>query len=98
MSNEQEYWAAKILILNSAKDIESRDRDCRRQRETDKYELETSPAVIYKPKIYIDGNQWCALYGENIQDGVCGFGDSPEKAFEDFNVNWKSKLPNQEGK
>lgn len=25
-------------------------------------------------KPYKDGNQWCYLYGNNIQDGVCGFG------------------------
>ena len=25
-------------------------------------------------KPYKDGNQWCFLYGENIQEGVCGFG------------------------
>jgi hypothetical protein len=40
---------------------------------------------LLKPKIYIDGNQWCVLYGENIQDGVAGFGDSPQNAIYDFN-------------
>ncbi len=51
-----------------------------------------APHVLMKPAIYIDGNQWCALYGENIQDGVCGFGDSPAKAMEDFDRNWAAAL------
>ena len=46
-----------------------------------------------KPKLYIDGNQWCALYGENIQAGVCGFGDSPAKALMDFDKSMCSDLP-----
>ena len=31
-------------------------------------------------RVYPDGLAWCALWGENIQEGVCGFGDSPEGA------------------
>lgn len=46
------------------------------------------PSVIYKPKLYIDGTKWCALYGDNLQDGVAGFGDTPEEAMQDFNNNW----------
>ena len=50
------------------------------------------PSTIYKPKLYKDGNQWCALYGDNIQDGVAGFGDSPALAYEDFDRNWEAQL------
>jgi hypothetical protein len=28
----------------------------------------------------LDGDQWLALLGENIQEGICGFGDSPKAA------------------
>jgi hypothetical protein len=49
-------------------------------------------SAIYRPKLSIDGNQWCALYGDNLQDGVAGFGDSPELAMVDFNKNWYAKL------
>jgi hypothetical protein len=49
------------------------------------------PSVIYRPKLFIDGNQWCALYGENIQDGVAGFGETPEKAMVDFDRNFRGK-------
>ncbi len=50
------------------------------------------PSAIYRPKISIDGNQWCALYGDNLQDGVAGFGDSVALAMVDFNRNWYKKL------
>lgn len=52
----------------------------------------SEPSVLFKPKLYIDGNQWCALYGDNIQDGVAGFGDSPEKALIDFNKNFTKPI------
>ena len=50
------------------------------------------PSAIYRPSISIDGNQWCALYGDNLQDGVAGFGDSPEAAMQDFDSQWQKKL------
>ncbi|NKF57516.1 hypothetical protein GO299_04707 [Ralstonia solanacearum] len=50
------------------------------------------PAVLYRPGLCIDGNQWCALYGEDLQSGVAGFGDSPAEAMADFDANWNAKL------
>ena len=52
----------------------------------------STPAAIWKPKLSIDGNQWCALYGEDLQSGVAGFGDSPELAMMAFNAAWVAKL------
>lgn len=49
------------------------------------------PSVLYRPAISIDGNQWCALYGTNLQDGVAGFGDTPEAAMVDFDKNWREQ-------
>lgn len=48
----------------------------------------TAPHVLMRPRVYPDGNAWCALYGDNIQDGVCGFGDTPEAACEAFDREW----------
>lgn len=31
-----------------------------------------------------DGNQWSFVWGDNVQEGVCGFGASPAEAIEDF--------------
>ena len=50
------------------------------------------PSVLYRPQIYIDGNQWCALYGADLQDGVAGFGDSPAEAMCAFDQAWNAKL------
>lgn len=36
---------------------------------------------------YKDGDQWCVLWGANIQEGVCGFGKTPIDAIIDFNYN-----------
>lgn len=44
-------------------------------------------------KISRDGNKWCVLLGGNLQDGVAGFGDSPDLASYDFDRNWCAKLP-----
>lgn len=51
-----------------------------------------NPSVLYRPNVYIDGDKWCALYGENLQDGVAGFGDSPQTAMSDFDKSWRQKL------
>jgi hypothetical protein len=50
----------------------------------------SSPSAIYRPTLKIDGNQWCALYGENLQDGVAGFGDTPSDAMKDFDKSWRT--------
>lgn len=42
------------------------------------------PHVIFTPKLFIDGNKWCALYGENLMEGIAGFGDTPREALIDY--------------
>lgn len=49
------------------------------------------PHVLMRPKIFKDGNEWCALYGDNLQDGVAGFGKSPALAMQDFDKNWNAQ-------
>jgi hypothetical protein len=53
---------------------------------------EMNLVALLKPRIFIDGDNWCVLYGENLQDGVAGFGDSPKLAVYDFNKSWVKKL------
>ena len=50
------------------------------------------PSFLYKPRLFVDGNQWCALYGENLQDGLAGFGASPDAAYRNFDAAWYEKL------
>lgn len=45
-----------------------------------------------KPRLFRDDNQWCMLWGENLRDGVAGFGDSPILAMYDFNKSWSKKI------
>lgn len=52
---------------------------------------QTRPSVLMRPQMFPDGNQWCCLYGDNLQAGVAGFGDTPEKAAEAFDAAWKSE-------
>jgi len=35
-------------------------------------------------EVYQDGNQWCALIGNNLQDGVAGFGSTQSEAMHDL--------------
>ena len=44
-----------------------------------------------------DGNQWCVLYGEDLQVGIAGFGNSPQKAMEDFDKDWVKDIPDMGG-
>lgn len=46
------------------------------------------PFMLLRPRMFPDGSQWCALYGDNLQDGVAGFGDTPEKAAIQFDIEW----------
>lgn len=50
--------------------------------------LYTLPHVMMRPRIFPDEEAWCALYGENIQEGVCGYGRTPEEAANDFDHVW----------
>jgi len=46
---------------------------------------------LCKPTIYYDGDQWCVLFGCNIQDGTVGFGGTPNDAVADFNRNMNNR-------
>ena len=41
-----------------------------------------------RPKIYQDGSKWCVLYGDDMQIGIVGFGETPQKAVMDWNKKW----------
>lgn len=55
------------------------------------------PSVLMRPSISLDGNQWCALYGDSLQDGVAGFGDSPALAMAAFDRAWVAATKEAEG-
>lgn len=54
----------------------------------------TRPSVLYRPNLTHDGKQWRVLYGENLHDGITGFGDTPEEAMRAFDQAWaNTKTP-----
>lgn len=83
MAMEQEYWNYKSNLDRNYGDL---------QHEAAMNALVTEQEYklvqMLRPKITKDGNQWCVLYGENLQDGVCGFGDTPYLAILDFNKSF----------
>lgn len=78
--NEETYWAEKLS---------------REQHQLDyKYQAEMNALVelqemnlfsLLKSKVGIDGNQHYVLYGEDLQSGIAGFGDTLYLAILDFN-------------
>jgi len=46
------------------------------------------PFMLLRPRMMPDGNRWCALYGDNLQEGVSGFGDTPNEASVQFDAEW----------
>lgn len=55
-----------------------------------------TPSAIYRPRLFVDGDEWCALYGDDLQNGVAGFGASPREAMAAFDEAWCSDLPARE--
>jgi len=51
-------------------------------------ELLRRPHVVMKPRVFKDGDSWCCLLGDNIQEGVSGWGPTPEQACLDFDKTW----------
>jgi len=39
-----------------------------------------------------DGNMWCVLHGENLQEGICGFGRTRALAFLQFAWRYLNEL------
>ncbi|HDY88356.1 MAG TPA: hypothetical protein ENH82_09635 [bacterium] len=49
------------------------------------------PSVMLNLTPYPDGKAWCVLYGNDIMSGVCGFGDTPNKAMHAFDIAWDTE-------
>lgn len=49
--------------------------------------------VPLRPKLTLDGDQFCVLHGDDLQTGVAGFGNTPERAIWAFNKAWGSAAP-----
>ena len=58
------------------------------------------PSVLFRPTLSLDGNQYCALYGDDIMSGCAGFGETIHEAMTDFDQNWKghASAPHKESR
>lgn len=86
MNNEDSNMAAQA-ICHAALMVQESWRMAAAAHEELAIELKR-PFILLKPYITKDGDKWCVLYGENLQDGVAGFGDTPELAARDFDSAW----------
>lgn len=86
--NEEWSQHAAIEISHWAQIAAENIRQCA----ADAAHEQMRPSTLMRPAVSVDGNQWCALYGEDLQRGVAGFGDSPALAMLDFDREWAAKL------
>ena len=80
---ESEYWYAKINQDKINSDLQ--------QQEIIVVLVQNSQlnlVVTLKPTLLKDGNQWCYLLGEDLMNGVAGFGNTPFKAAINFSENY----------
>lgn len=82
--NESEYYYNK-----ASQDVMYADRQHEVKMAILYEQVEYNLVAMLKPRITKDGNQWCVLYGDNLQDGIAGFGDTPHAAILDFNKAFK---------
>lgn len=66
---------------------------CALQDITCAFSEHSRPCIVFKPVLSQDGDHWCVLYGENLQEGVAGFGPSPASAMADFDRAWHTNIP-----
>ena len=85
--NEEDYYKEK-LSAELWDQKQTHQSEISRLVELEEFNLFS----LLRPKIYIDGSRWCVLHGEDIQDGVCGFGATPREAVSDFTKAWDKRL------
>jgi hypothetical protein len=52
------------------------------------------PCVLFKPALLQDGDMWCVLLGENLQEGIAGFGATVAEAMTNFDqAFYKERTP-----
>jgi len=52
------------------------------------------PSVVYKPTLTPDGDMWCVVLGENLVEGIAGFGKTVAEAMTAFDrAFYKERTP-----
>lgn len=47
--------------------------------------------IRMRPSIFPDGDMWCCLLGDDLQTGISGFGETPEKACLAFDLAFSTE-------
>jgi len=89
-------WPDVDTILRNAFDISWPLEAIKTEFINAAFELQR-PCVIFKPTLGREGDHWCALFGENLHDGVAGFGKTPAEAMYAFDKAWR-EMPAQPSK
>ena len=74
----------QLMIVHAARHAIAMNQETEREAIADRM----APHVVLRAKVYPDGDKWCCLYGDNPQDGVAGFGDTPAEAAKAFDTMW----------
>ena len=51
-----------------------------------------SPSAVRRPKVFHKSETWIALLGDNVEDGIIGYGDTIEAALRSFDARYLSQL------
>jgi hypothetical protein len=55
-------------------------------------------SAVRRPKLFLRARTWVALLGPNLDEGIVGFGSTPEAAFHAFDASYLRALrPQDEG-
>ncbi|WPU91804.1 hypothetical protein SNE25_21025 [Mucilaginibacter sabulilitoris] len=49
-------------------------------------------ASLIRPVVFKEGDFYCCFFGDDPITGVIGFGDTPDEAINDWNINFKDHL------
>ena len=74
-------------VLQQSFDISYEIQSIKREMLSVTYEMQR-PFYLLRPDIYKDGDEWCCLYGPDLQIGVVGFGKTPDEAARKFDEAW----------
>ncbi len=58
-----------------------------------KKDIIDSPSDVLLIRFFPDGNMWCAMVGENLQEGRSGFGKTPAKALKKLAKDFEDGKP-----
>jgi hypothetical protein len=90
---EEDLYQQELMLIGHKQDNEDRLQRERLALFIQQQEHHDRPSTKHQPRLSIDGNMWCALFGEDLMNGVAGFGKSPAEAYAEFDKAWTTKLP-----